>query len=127
VFRSRLDRLAAGGKRPPLMFPVLWGPEATLKAKLPAAVTDIQYKHADFGKLYAEKGLFELMTVNEYRDSYRNSLETLRSYCGSAPPSMNCRRSTEPRCPPLRALFKLPKKPSRQTFKSSPTNWDHGM
>jgi FxsC-like protein len=74
VFRSRLDRLAAGDKRPPLIFPVLWGPEETLKAKLPAAAKDIQYKHADFGKLYAEKGLFELMTVNEYHDSYRKFL-----------------------------------------------------
>jgi FxsC-like protein len=74
VFRSRLDRFAAGGKRPPLIFPVLWGPEGTLKSKLPAAATDIQYKHADFGKLYAEKGLFDLMTVNEYQDSYRKFL-----------------------------------------------------
>lgn len=71
------DRQAAYGadfpahvSRPSLIMPVLWVPEARLPSPLPDAVSTVQYKHNDFGEVYARVGLKQLMAVSKYHDDY---------------------------------------------------------
>jgi FxsC-like protein len=63
--------LPADASRPSLIMPVLWVPESKLPNPLPEAVSAVQYKHNDFGELYAQVGLKQLMAVSKYRDDYR--------------------------------------------------------
>jgi hypothetical protein len=74
VFSSRLSEFATSVRqpRPPLIFPVLWRQEKVPKPQLAAIAKDVPYKHTDFGELYAEKGLFELMT--KHHDLYGDFL-----------------------------------------------------
>jgi FxsC-like protein len=62
--------LPADADRPSLIMPVLWVPEVRLPNPLPEAVSTVQYKHNDFGELYARVGLKQLMAVSKYHDDY---------------------------------------------------------
>jgi FxsC-like protein len=82
-WRAFSDRQAAYGadlpahvSRPSLIMPVLWVPEARLPSPLPEAVSTVQYKHSDFGEVYARVGLKQLMAVSKYHDDYLEFLAT---------------------------------------------------
>ncbi|HKG23709.1 MAG TPA: TIR-like protein FxsC, partial [Blastocatellia bacterium] len=63
VFRARLEdyrRSSKAKERPALILPVLWDNPFKLP-KMPAAVTEMQYTHDDFGATYAREGLQLLM------------------------------------------------------------------
>lgn len=70
VFHQRvtsfLASLPAGAEPPRLIIPILWDNPRDLPPTLPGVVKDIQYKHEDFGELYAKKGLFYLMKIEEH-------------------------------------------------------------
>lgn len=100
VFNSRQAAYSATcpeqASRPSLILPVLWVREALLPAPLPDAVTTVQYKHSDFGELYARVGLKQLITVSRYRDDY---LEFLAKFADKL---IQAARATPlPRCPHL--------------------------
>lgn len=61
--------------RPALILPVLWVPEDWLPKLLPSAVSEVQYKHNDFGELYAKEGLRQLMALKKHRDKYKEFLQ----------------------------------------------------
>jgi FxsC-like protein len=72
IFRSRLEPTRqATNALPPVMIPVLWQPENVLPTPLPDAVSEVQYKHNDFGDVYAAEGLRQIMSLNKYRDRYK--------------------------------------------------------
>jgi hypothetical protein len=77
VFSSRLDEYSRhfATPRPALILPVLWVPEDKLPKPLPRAVSDVQYKHDDFGDLYARGGLRLLIVLRKYRDRYQEFLD----------------------------------------------------
>ena len=78
VFRSRQKKYSdEKGQEPPLILPVLWVPENKLPATLPHAVSDIQYKHDDFGAEYVKQGLKQLIKLKKYEDDYFNFVSTL--------------------------------------------------
>ena len=52
-----------GVAAPRLIIPVLWDKPSRLPERLPPAVSDIQYSHADFGRRYAADGLAHLMKL----------------------------------------------------------------
>ena len=66
--------LSAHTRRPSLIMPVLWVPEAQLPSSLPDTVSAVQFKHSEFGEEYARKGLRQLMTLSKNRDHYREFL-----------------------------------------------------
>lgn len=74
VFNSRQATYSADSpahaSRPSLIMPVLWVPETRLPSPLPDAVSAVQYKHGDFGEVYARIGLKQLMAVSKYHDDY---------------------------------------------------------
>jgi FxsC-like protein len=67
VFRSRLAAYhrTHNGEAPGLILPVLWDLPTRIPEQLPEAVADIQYKHAELGEMYAERGLFYLIRTNK--------------------------------------------------------------
>lgn len=68
--------LPAHASRPSLILPVLWVPEASLPSPLPDVVSEVQYKHGDFGEVYAREGLRHLMALgSKYRTHYREFLK----------------------------------------------------
>jgi FxsC-like protein len=70
--------LAPPASSPSLMMPVLWLPENKLKP-LPEAVAAVQYKHSDFGDIYAREGLKRLIQYKKYKEHYRNFLRKFAS------------------------------------------------
>ncbi|HWN42445.1 MAG TPA: TIR-like protein FxsC [Thermoanaerobaculia bacterium] len=66
VFEERRKVLSSGSV--PVILPVLWVPENKLPATLPQAVANLQYKHEDFGELYAQEGLWQLMRISKHRN-----------------------------------------------------------
>jgi FxsC-like protein len=66
--------LPAHASRPSLLMPILWVPEARLPSPLPDAVSAVQYKHSDFGEVYAREGLQQLMKLSKHRDRYHEFL-----------------------------------------------------
>lgn len=75
IFSSRQAAYSAGlpahASRPALMMPVLWVPEKWLPSSLPEAASMVQYKHKDFGELYAQEGLQQFMKLrSKYHDQY---------------------------------------------------------
>ncbi len=78
VFRSRQRQyFDTNGLEPPLILPVLWVPENKLPSILPQTVSDIQYKHDDFGAEYSKQGLKQLIKLKKYEDDYLNFVSTL--------------------------------------------------
>ena len=75
LFSARQTAYSAGlppqASRPSLLMPVLWMPEDKLPRPLPDAVAAVQYKHSDFGEVYAREGLRQLMALRRYGDHYR--------------------------------------------------------
>jgi FxsC-like protein len=74
VFLSRLDKrqldYPTDTKQPPLILPVLWDRPDRLPKPIPAAVSDMQYLHKDFGDVYAQEGLLYLMKLRKNQDEY---------------------------------------------------------
>jgi FxsC-like protein len=68
---------AEGAPRPPVIIPILWVPERYILRWLPKGVSDIQYKHADFGVKYYEHGVRTLSKLNRHRDAYQDFLNGL--------------------------------------------------
>jgi FxsC-like protein len=83
VFSDRqaayIAELPAHASRPSLIMPILWVPEARLPSPLPDAVLAVQYKHNDFGEVYAREGLQQLMKISKYRDLYQEFLASFAS------------------------------------------------
>lgn len=80
IFSSRqaayAARLPPQATPPSLIMPVLWVPEASLPSPLPDAVSEVQYKHSDFGEVYAREGLRHLIALgSKYRNHYREFLK----------------------------------------------------
>jgi len=67
AFHSRLKAyVPAPNLQPPrLILPVLWAGPDRLPRELPSVVSKIQYKHADFGQLYATEGLNYIMRLQK--------------------------------------------------------------
>lgn len=65
VFRQRTDPDAL-----PLIMPVLWDAPQDLPP-FPSAVAQIQYSHSAFGDIYAEQGLYSIISLNKYQDDYK--------------------------------------------------------
>jgi FxsC-like protein len=80
IFMSRVAKYAAtlpkGQKQPRLIMPVLWDPPDWLPQRLPEIITRIQFTHADFGQVYAEKGLLYLLKMGRYADDYQQFLDS---------------------------------------------------
>jgi hypothetical protein len=76
VFRSRVQSYAnaKGIGPPPLIIPILWHAPDRLPATLPAVVSDLQYTHDEFSKLYAKEGLEFLMRLEKHHDDYQEFL-----------------------------------------------------
>jgi FxsC-like protein len=76
VFLDRLNEYMKtappGTSRPRLILPVLWEHPDTLPKQRPPAISEIQYKHDDFGKAYAENGLNFLMRQRQHKPDYSN-------------------------------------------------------
>ena len=77
-----LDRLAeyANARHvapPPLIIPILWHGPDQLPAKLPDAVSDLQYKYDEFSSVYAQQGLEQLMRLTKHKDGYEEFLINL--------------------------------------------------
>jgi FxsC-like protein len=72
VFLDRVKTYAIANKiePPPVVMPVLWDRPDMLPVPLPAAVSDLQYTHDSFGKLYSKEGLSFLMRLQRNRDEY---------------------------------------------------------
>jgi FxsC-like protein len=77
-----LDRVAGYAnnkkiKQPPLVIPILWHSPDRLPAKLPDAVSDLQYTYDEFSKVYAQHGLELLMRLTRLKDDYEEFLVNL--------------------------------------------------
>lgn len=74
VFRSRVDDYVEKSnpkiERPPSILPVVWDSPARLPKPMPSAVKEIQYKHAEFGEMYANEGLYFIMKIDKYKSEY---------------------------------------------------------
>jgi FxsC-like protein len=71
-FRARLEAYTRNfqkSQRPSLILPVLWDNPLKLP-KTPQAVSEIQYAHDEFGKMYAQEGLNLLMRQQQYQGDY---------------------------------------------------------
>lgn len=80
IFSERLAAYSATlpphAKRPALMMPVLWLPESDWPSPLPEAASAVQYKHSDFGEVYARVGLWQLIKNKKYHTHYLSFLDS---------------------------------------------------
>src|ERR1051325_1341866 len=78
IFRSRLANYTPPPDSGParLIIPILWEKPSRLSETLPDAVSDLQYKHSDFGDEYATLGLALLMRL-ERKEEVENFISEL--------------------------------------------------
>jgi FxsC-like protein len=77
IFSSRIGRYTYAKKLkepPPLIIPLLWHAENELTTPLPKALSQLQYRHDEYGKTYAEEGLEKLLRLDKYKDHYNEFL-----------------------------------------------------
>jgi FxsC-like protein len=83
-FQFFLDRLKAhagpGAEPAPLILPLLWEHPDTLPKELPPALSEIQFKHDDFGRAYAENGLSYLKRQSRHKDDYDKFVQKFAAY-----------------------------------------------
>jgi FxsC-like protein len=81
VFRARVEAYAKslpkGSEFPGLMFPVLWQSEKYVLPVIPTALGDVQYKHDDYGKAYADQGLRTMLRNKKFRQQYDDFIPVL--------------------------------------------------
>lgn len=77
AFRERLEAVVrGGGQRPPLIVPVLWGPEKTL-GTLPPEIADLQLRLRAFGPEYASEGFQYFMRLDGKKDDRERILNRI--------------------------------------------------
>ncbi|CAN2045264.1 putative TIR domain-containing protein [Candidatus Magnetomoraceae bacterium gMMP-1] len=80
VFSTRIDKYKTEysiSEYPPLIFPLLWAPKYSIDKAAPSCVTNLQFTHGSFGKLYAEEGLNYLISLKRNEDDYHTFLKEL--------------------------------------------------
>jgi FxsC-like protein len=81
VFRARVEAYAKGlpkgSEFPGLMFPVLWQSEKYVLPIIPTTLSNIQYKHDDYGQAYAEQGIRTMLRNKKFRQQYDDFIPAL--------------------------------------------------
>ena len=80
IFRSRINRFMAENPRvphpPPVIMPVFWEGEKRVCGELRGGIDSSQLKQPDYGEVYAEQGLRNLLKQNTtYHDAYYKFLD----------------------------------------------------
>jgi FxsC-like protein len=78
-FQARIEQYMAASatknERPRVILPVLWDREERVAKWLPSSIHEIQYKHADYGDIYAKEGLLNLMRQQRYKADYAEFID----------------------------------------------------